>query len=232
MNLSLKPKNRLFGLCASAVLATSIHAHAVVMVMEHGPFGEVDAPVFADEAALNAHHPIAVGDLLETTTWSFTSGGPMFGGDLVTLNDGLAFPTPGIFYAANDSIVDYLFGTPVNVTNVEFFMYADWQRTSAYVDVSTTTDGGANWTLLHQVRQDESNGGSVNREYNAHTLFDDAGDLASGINGIRFQFLGDGMGADESGYSEIDVNGTVVPEPATFSLAVLSLLLLGRRRRR
>ena len=219
-------RNWRFGLCALAALATSIHTDAAAVVIEHGPFGEANG---LNEAQMIALHPVGIGDLLESATGSFTSGGPVFGGQLSTLTDGLAVPTPGPFYASNGSQVEYQLGATIDLARIDFAMFADWQRTSAWVDVHTSTDGGSIWSLLHEVRQVEQNGGSADREYNAHSLTDTTGTLASGINAIRFTFLGDGMGSDESGYAEIDAYA--VPEPATFSLAALGLLLLGRRRR-
>jgi hypothetical protein len=219
---------RRFGLCALAALATSIHTHAAVVVTEHGPFGEANG---LDEAQMIALHPVGIGDLLESATGSFASGGPVFGGQLPTITDGLAVPTPGPFYASNGSQVEYQLGATIDLARIDFAMFADWQRTSAWVDVHTSTDGGSIWTLLHEVRVAESNvPASSDRQYNAASLTDTTGTLAAGINAIRFTFLGDGMGADESGYTEIDAYA--VPEPATFSLAALGLLLLGRRRRR
>ena len=221
-------RNRLFAFCALAALATSIQTHAAAVVTELGPFGEGQG---LTEAQLNALHPVGIGDVLESATGSFASGAGKYGGVLSTLTDGLATPVPDTFYAENGSQVEYQLGATIDLARIDFFMYADWSRTSAWVDVETSTDGGSNWTLLHEVRQVESNPlGSVNREYNVHSLTDTTGTLAAGINAIRFTILGDGMGADESGYAEIDVYA--VPEPATFSLAALGLLLLGRRRRR
>jgi len=221
-------RNRLFAFCALAALATATHTHAAAVVTEHGPFGEGQG---LTEAELNALYPVGIGDVLElpTTTGSFASGAGKWGGVLPTLTDGLATPVPGSFYVENGSQVEFQI-SPIDLARIDFFMYADWKRTSAWVDVHTSTDGGGIWTLLHEVRQVEQNGGSHNREYNVHSLTDTTGTLASGINAIRFTFLGDGMGADESGYVEIDVHA--VPEPATFSLAALGLLLLGRRSRR
>jgi len=154
-----------------------------------------------------ALHPVGIGDLLESATGSFASGGPVFGGQLPTITDGLAVPTPGPFYASNGSQVEYILGSTIDLARIDFFTYADWQRTSIWVDVEVSTDGGSNWTLLHEVRVAESNGGSVDRDYNAASLTHTSGTLAAGINAIRFTFLGDGMGGDESGYAEIDVYG-------------------------
>ncbi len=185
-----------------AALTISLQAQAAPVVTEHGPFGEGQG---LTEAQLNALYPVGIGDVLESATGSFSSGMGMFGGVLPTLTDGMAAPMPGPFYAQNGSIVDYILASAIDLTRIDFIMYADWQRTSAWLNVYTSTDGGANWALLHEVRQAESNGGSVDREYNAHSLTDDTGTLASGIDAIRFEFLGDGMSAEESGYTEIDV---------------------------
>ena len=210
-----------------ATLAPSLQSQAAPQVTEHGPYGEGQGLA---EAQLNALHPVGIGDVLESATGSFASGAGKYGGVLSTLTDGLATPVPDTFYAENGSQVEYQLGATIDLARIDFFMYADWKRTSAWVDVETSTDGGSSWTLLHEVRQDESNGGSRDREYNAHSLTHSSGTLAAGINAIRFTFLNDGMGDQESGYAEIDAY--VVPEPATFSLAALGLLLLGGRRRR
>ena len=224
-------RNRLFAFCALGALATSIQTHAAVVVTEHGPYGEAGGLTNAEVIAI---HPVAIGDVLElpSTTRSIVSGRVRteWGGSEGVINDGLARDaTGGIFYVENGTQLEFQI-SPIDLARIDLFMFADWSRTSAWVDVHTSADGGANWSLLHEVRQAEQNGGSVDREYNAHSLTDTTGTLASGINAIRFTFLGDGMGADESGYVEIDVHA--VPEPATVSLTALGLLLLGRRRRR
>ena len=219
-----------------ATLASSLQSQAAPVVTEHGPFGEANG---LNEAQMIALRPVGIGDLLESATGSFASGGPKFGGQLTTLTDGLAVPTPGPFYASNGSQVEYILGSTIDLARIDFAMFADWQRTSAWVDVETSTDGGANWTLLHEVRQVEQNGGSVDREYNAHSLTDDTGSLAAGINAIRFTFLGDGMGSDESGYVEIDAYRVesldiadtgpqaITPLPAT-NAEVLAIQPVGR----
>ena len=235
MNISIHdPITKLPGralLLVLATLATSLQSPAAPQVTEHGPFGEAGGLTNAQVIAL---HPVGIGDVLElpSTTRSLVSGRVRteWGASEGVINDGLARDAAGhIFYVENGSQLEFQI-SPIDLAQIDFFMFADWSRTSAWLDVETSTDGGLIWSLLHEVRQVEQNGGSVDREYNAHSLTDTTGTLASGINAIRFTFLGDGMGADESGYVEIDVHA--VPEPATVSLAALGLLLLGRRRRR
>ena len=215
--LVTKFRNRLLGLYALVAIATSIHAHAAPVVTEHGPYGEVGQAPNNTNAFVTGLHPVGTGDVLElpSTTRSIVSGRlkTEWGGAEGVLNDGLALNAgSAINYFENDSQLEFHLGAKIDMAQIDFFMYADWQRTSAWLDVHTSTDGGANWNLLHEVRQAESNAPpSVDRQYNVHSLTDPTGILASGINAIRFTFLGDGMGDNESGYVEIDVYGIEAP---------------------
>ena len=218
MTLVTKFRNRLLGLYALVAIATSIHAHAAPVVTEHGPYGEVGQAPNNTNAFVTGLHPVGIGDVLElpSTTRSIVSGRlkTEWGeGAEGILNDGLALNAAGaINYFENGSQLEFQLGAKIDMAQIDFFMYADWQRTSAWLDVHTSTDGGANWNLLHEVRQAESNDPpSVDRQYNVHSLTDPTGILASGINAIRFTFLGDGMGDNESGYVEIDVYGVEAP---------------------
>jgi hypothetical protein len=63
------------------------------------------------------------------------------------------------------------------------------------------------------------------------TITDDTGLLAADVSAIRFNFNSTENGY--SGYSEIDVFGTPIPEPGTFGLLGLAAAgVLGFRRRR
>ena len=226
-------RNRLFAFCALGALATSIQTHAAAVVTEHGPFGEVGGLTNAQVTDL---HPVGIGDVLElpTTTRSIVSGRVKteWGSTEDLINDGLAIDAAGnSHYSENGTQLEFQLGAPIELGQIDIATYADWKRTSIWVDVETSTDGGTNWSLLHEVRVAESNDPhSSDRQYNAASLTHSTGTLASNVNALRFTFLGDGMGDQESGYAEIDAYA--VPEPATFSLAALGLLLLGRRSRR
>ena len=176
--LVTKFRNRLLSLYALVAIATSIHAHAAPVVTEHGPYGEVGQAPNNTNAFVTGLHPVGIGDVLElpSTTRSIVSGRlkTEWGGAEGVLNDGLALNAgSAINYFENDSQLEFQLGAKIDMAQIDFFMYADWKRTSAWLDVHTSTDGGANWNLLHEVRQAESNDPpSVDRQYNVHSLTD------------------------------------------------------------
>ena len=203
-------RNRLFAFCALGALATSIQTHAAAVVTEHGPFGEVGGLTNSQVIAL---HPVGIGDVLESATRSIVSGRVKteWGSTEDLINDGLAIDAAGnSHYSENGTQLEFQLGSPIDVAQIDFATYADWKRTSIWVDVETSTDGGTNWSLLHEVRVAEPNDPHTSdRQYNAASLTDTTGTLASNVNALRFTFLGDGMGDQESGYAEIDVYADV-----------------------
>ena len=131
----------------------------------------------------------------------------------------------------NGKFVTYLFSTTVNVSSVN--VYGGWGnngRDAISYSLEFSTNGGATFGsaipsgLFNPVTTD--NIPSATKV----SLSDDAGNLATGVNAIRINFLASENGF--SGYSEIDVIGAI-PEPSSlFLMGLGGLAAMGIRRRK
>jgi hypothetical protein len=127
--------------------------------------------------------------------------------------------------------VTYTLPTASNLTSIA--VYGGWQdggRDEQSYDVLYSTAAAPGTFLpLGSVDfnpQDPAGNPQVTRV----TLTDDTGTLASNVAALRFDFTATENGY--SGYAEIDVFGSPVPEPASLGLLGLGALgLLARRRR-
>lgn len=128
--------------------------------------------------------------------------------------------------------VTYL--TPTRIDIYQIATYSGWRddgRSQQDYEVSVSSDGGLNWTLLLSVG---TNQGDLNQQV---IIYDDAGyfPIATNIDAIKFEFPVTQNGY--VGYREFDVFGTTsyaVPEPtsmAIFTIGALGMAYRARRKR-
>ncbi len=117
-----------------------------------------------------------------------------------------------------------------NISNIN--VYGGWRDQNRdhqkwTVSYSTINDPDA-FITLQTVNYDPSHGAGTD-VFTSVSLSSDSGPLATNVAKVKFDFLQEGHWA---GYSEIDVIGAAVPEPASVGLmAVGALGLMARRRR-
>jgi hypothetical protein len=127
----------------------------------------------------------------------------------------------------------YLLPSASNVTSID--VYGGWQDggrdQQGYNVLYSTSAAPATFIALATV---DFNPPAVNvPQATLVSISDDAGNLASDVVAIRFDF--NNVENGYTGYAEIDVMGSPIPEPSTLVLAalgVLGLLGYGRRRQR
>jgi hypothetical protein len=177
-----------------------------------------------------------------SATGSFSQEGT---GGTPVLTDG-AFPSPitrdtgGNFQFSafatggngGGTSLTYTLTTPSNLTGVT--VYGGWQDSGrdqqSYSILYATAI--APTTFLPLTTVDFNPPGSNGQpQVTRVTITDDTGLLAADVSAIRFNFNSTENGY--SGYAEIDVFGTPIPEPGTFGLLGLAAAgVLGFRRRR
>ena len=100
-------------------------------------------------------------------------------------------------------------------------------RLNQHYDIFTSTNGVAFTPLSGGAGFTFTPSGGVGGAAQTTLTENTTGILASGVTAIRFQALDNGNDV----FRELDVFGTVVPEPTTVGLLALGLCLAARRRR-
>jgi hypothetical protein len=165
------------------------------------------------------------------------------GGQFANLTNGTFPLTPdgrAGGYVISGGTLTYNFDTSLaanslgyNISNIGVF--AGWSnngRNDIYVTVSYATVADPTTFLTLGSTQDYGNGWS-DAANNLSVVYSDSlgGSILTGIKSVRFDF---GTGQQEnggSGYKELDITGTAIPEPSAALLGGLGALALLRRRR-
>lgn len=150
----------------------------------------------------------------------YAEGGPA--GDVI---DHAPYMTAG-----EDELVIWDLGGTFNLT--EAVVYGGWNdggRDQTFFGFDVSTDGGVNFTQLIAPVANESGTTPISHRIR---IFDDAAAyIATGVTHVRLD-----PGSVENGYTgytEVDVFGELVPEPASlFLLGVASLAVVGSLRQR
>jgi hypothetical protein len=191
----------------------------------------VEAQVVEYDTILNTPYAVQSGDLLETGLASTSSSGNFqaFGGaGLVVLNDG-GFVQAGAqfgqtaFAGANYELT-YVLSDPLGYRISAINTYAGWDAFrggQAYTVAYDTVHNPGTYIDIATVFHNPTGGGNVNSRVR---ITASAGDVASDVRSIRFQF--DGVMFDQAGYREIDIIGVAVPEPSGTIVAASGLLVL------
>lgn len=142
-----------------------------------------------------------------------------------------AYATAGNGGGAGTFVV-YSFGAARNITSI--VIYGGWNdagRDAQHYDLLTSTDG-TTFTPLTSVDINPGVQGTDTTPVSSRVAFtNNAGpNVATGVTHLRVNFLAVENGY--TGYTEVDVFGAPVPEPATCALASVALLALSALRRR
>jgi hypothetical protein len=226
-------------LLAVAIVATSASAAVQFATVTNGPISPSST---TDELAYAGD--ISSSDLLHGIVG--VTGGTAFGANGSSpagLNDGsnggdyeaMGLPAlGGAAWPGTGSYIDFDLGvgTGLGYDITEIQSISAWQDlglNNQNYDVLVKYLGDAGFTALTTVTYQPFNSGGGATKVN---VTDSTGVLASGIEGIRFNFLATAGHSAGSVYREIDVMGAAtVPEPATMSLLTLGGLAVLRRRR-
>jgi hypothetical protein len=231
-----------FGACCAICVGGTVQAAAVFSVetiaappgapgSPYSPVHPAGAPSATD--LLNGALPSAqAGNFqLEASTGvaALTNGSiDTFYGTAFETDDHTAYATGDASNAGQ--FVTYSLGGPHNLSSiVTFGGWADGGRDQLFYDVLTSTDG-VNFTSLASFAGVNIGGGTPISHRVALTE-DSLPYLATGVTHVRLNFLD--VENDFTGYTEIDVQGTRVPEPASVALAcfgVLGALAICRRK--
>lgn len=232
--------NRSLGLGLLAVLACAIlivpnaaSAAVISTVDTTGSYSTASGWVLTDDLLQVSGSTVSLTNYTPTSTATGNSG------DI--LRDGSIGTTLGLDYAnmllespsggADGWIAEYAFDTSVNTEGYDIYSIASisaanlsWTDLDPQsFDLFVHTVGG-DWTEIGDGFTGNSDPNGAVRV----TVTDDGGaPLATGVDGIRFVSTGSLRGS----YRELDVVGTVTPEPATAGLLALGGLALLRRRR-
>lgn len=140
------------------------------------------------------------------------------------------FATAGTGTTSGGTSVEYTLPTAANITSI--ITYGGWQdggRDQQHYTVAFATSVGGAFTDITTVNYNPPDPAG-HPQTTRVTITDSTGTLASNVKVLRFTFNATENGY--SGYDEIDVAGTLVPEPASLVfLGVAGLGLLARRRR-
>lgn len=231
--------------CACMLLgAASITRAGVVASVETdkapagAPFGSPYNPTFpsggpSSTDLLNGLLPsVSNGNFQEETsagTAALTNGSvATFYGNQMASSDHTAYAT-----GHNGDSVTYALGGASNLSSI--VIYGGWNdggRDAQHYDVLTSTDG-TTFNLLKTIDVNPGIQGTDTTPVSNRVAFteDALPNLATGVTHVRVNFLAVENGY--TGYTEIDVFGSPVPEPAAAALASLSALgALTLRRRK
>jgi len=229
-------KQQLAGIsCAFVALAGAAQA-AVVIATDSQTNGTNSLPHTYVVSSTDLINGLAPSAQAGTFTQEGTGGTPV-------LTNG-AFPSPitrdgggpfqfGAFATGGNgggTSVTYTLGSASNITGID--VYGGWQDggrdQQSYSVLYSTAIAPATFIPLTTVNFNP--GGTAFPQVTRVSITDNAGNLASNVAALRFDFNATENGY--SGYAEIDVLGTAVPEPGALGLLGLATIGLAARRRR
>jgi hypothetical protein len=227
----------LFTLSSVYVAAATGHAAVIVTTDVQSSTTQTLAHTYVPSTT-DLINGLAATNVTGSFTEESTGGTPV-------LTDG-AFPSPltrgdaggfqfGAFATGGNTggtSLTYTLASPSNLTGIT--VYGGWQDDGrdeqSYSILYATAAAPTTFLPLTTVRFNPA-GASGNPQATRVMITDDAGVLAASVSAIRFNFNSTENGY--SGYSEIDVFGTPIPEPSTFGLLALTAAgVMALRRRR
>ena len=226
-------------LALAAVSILAVAGAAQADVIAYWNYNEAPGnPQAADAGAGSFSYTISPGSL----NWS-NSNATRQGTSGNELEDPAASPNGAIYIQTGSNSSPYFSGELVwqvnatNYTDLAFSMAAytrsggDWDGPTN-ADISWSTDG-VNYTLIGNIDIVEaSDGGYALESASAGANLDAAATAYFKLHNFTFDVAPDNDSRDITMFDNVQINGTLIPEPATMSLLALGGLVALRRRRR
>jgi hypothetical protein len=183
--------------------------------------GTTDAQYIAN--GYGGTNPIAAGNIAPAATVTQIAGSLDFGSQLKNLNDGLMVSNGGNLEATENSTVPvagsrikFVWTAPYDITGIDSFTGYQQNRTGQKYSVYTSTDGGTTWSAAPLISVNYGNGdvapAYLTRRVAIRNTTADAA-IATGVNGLLFEFSDPDGGSGTAIYNEIAVYGTTGPVP-------------------
>lgn len=130
-----------------------------------------------------------------------------------------------------DTLATFDLGGLYNLSRIDVFMgWNDSGRDDSSFNVLVSDDGASFSQIASYLKPADNTGDITTPVTNLHRVVDDgSADIAGGVRYVRLHFTDADNGF--AGMAEVDVTGTVVPEPGSLALFGLGGLLVARRRR-